>query len=92
MADHGTYARYQQHKKAGEDVCGPCREAATAYMRARREANPTYRAKGRAQSDAYKAADIRLREAHPDEWEGYYAIERAVRGLTAVPKASGYRR
>jgi hypothetical protein len=29
----GTYAGYNRHNRLGEDQCGPCRAAATEYVR-----------------------------------------------------------
>lgn len=33
MADHGTYAGWNQHKKHHTTVCQPCRDARNAYYR-----------------------------------------------------------
>jgi hypothetical protein len=33
MSDHGTYAMYQKHRKAGEPPCDPCVIANREYMR-----------------------------------------------------------
>ena len=33
MAEHGTYAQLQQHKRAGEEPCDACRQAGSDYTR-----------------------------------------------------------
>ena len=33
MSDHGTYAMYQKHRKAGEPPCDPCVISSREYMR-----------------------------------------------------------
>lgn len=38
MAEHGTYAGYQQHRSAGTRPCAECRLAQNAYMRGWRAA------------------------------------------------------
>lgn len=42
MAAHGTYAGLQQHNKAKEPVCQPCREAGRQYMREYRRRDRNY--------------------------------------------------
>lgn len=37
--EHGSITAYVNHKKRGEDACGPCLEAAAAYQRDRRDSN-----------------------------------------------------
>ena len=36
-AEHGTYAGYQRHRRAGEQACDPCLAATAAYHAARRK-------------------------------------------------------
>ena len=68
MAEHGTYAQLQQHRRAGEEPCDACRQAGSDYTREWRQRpgkadrNRLYnRARGRAQQD--------LAERHPDEYQ-----------------------
>ena len=68
MARHGTYARFQQHKREGEEPCAACRQANADYVREWRQRpgkadrNRLYnRARGRAQQD--------LAERHRDEYQ-----------------------
>lgn len=71
----GTYGGYQTHRRRGEEPCGACRRAQADYMRARRT-RPEVRNQDAAQSSAYDRAERRLREAHREEFESYYAEER----------------
>ena len=55
---HGTQPGYTQHKKRGEEPCGPCREGWTQYhreSRARRRAAQAEREKRRAAAEAASA-------------------------------------
>lgn len=44
MAEHGTDARYQQHRKDDERPCTACMRARAAYMRDLRQRHRTGRA------------------------------------------------
>ena len=59
-----------------------CRDCFADYMRERRAADPLLAARNTEQTRAYQAAAARLREAHRDEFDHYYAEELAERGLT----------
>jgi hypothetical protein len=34
---HGTYARYRRHMDEGSEICGPCKQAGSDYLRKWRE-------------------------------------------------------
>lgn len=58
-----------------------CKACRADYIRQRRETEPDLAARSREQIAAYRAAEARVREAHRDEFERYYADELAMRGL-----------
>lgn len=74
---HGTRAGYLQHLYRGEQPCAPCAEASRVEVRARRDADPAYRAKARAYSQARGKALTELRRLHPIDFEVLFARERA---------------
>lgn len=37
LAEHGTWAAYKRHKRANEQACAPCQEAAREHSRKQRE-------------------------------------------------------
>lgn len=70
MADHGTYAGYQQHKKTGDmPACGPCLAANTAYNRARRARGGRSMVREQAYNRATAAARQELIRRHLDEYQ-----------------------
>ena len=71
----GTYAGAQQHRKRGEEVCQPCRNAAAAYLRDWRARNPQSRAKERQQNNARSRALWRLADEFPDRFRELVADE-----------------
>lgn len=79
---HGTYAGYQQHRKAAEPACLPCLAANRAYTRARRE-NSAHYERDREVACAGSRAAWRVVDAHRAEYERYYAEE-----LTALRRTS----
>lgn len=81
MAEHGTYARAMEHQKAREVKCGPCREAAAAYMREFRK-NPTNRKRAKEMSKATSRALNDLSRMHKADYEALYADHLGkIRGL-----------
>jgi len=80
----GTNAAHTRHLKAGEEPCGPCREAHNAYMR---EWNASPAGKPRktrefAKSAARQAAFRKLAKRHPAEFEVLFKQELTDRGLS----------
>lgn len=67
-APHGTYARYQQERKAGIEPCDDCRGACTSYMASWRLANPGNREREVGRSRARSRALSRLAKRHPGEF------------------------
>ena len=64
----GTTAAYQQHIKAKEEPCDPCRAANTTDMGERRAANPAYQENNARTGRVRRAALRRLAERHPEEF------------------------
>jgi hypothetical protein len=64
----GTYAGYQQHKKAGEAACDDCAEASRRYAQEYRNRNPKVREKDIALLRARREATRLLIERHRDEF------------------------
>jgi hypothetical protein len=73
--EHGSYAGYQQHRKAGEGACDACKAAYAAYVREWRAASPTYKVSNARDQRARGRAHRRLKVAHPDEYDALYVAE-----------------
>ena len=58
-----------------------CRSCFADYMRERRATDHVMATRDGVRAQAYKAAETRVREAHRDEFERYYAEELAERGM-----------
>lgn len=80
MAEHGTNAGYQAHRKLGEDACDPCRAAARAYQAAYRAAHRERRAHNATRNAARGRAMRRLVARHPEEFRELYEKEKARLG------------
>lgn len=66
---HGTYAGYQQHRRAGERACDPCMAASREYTRQHRaNRDPQKSAREAARSKARQRALWRLTALHPEEF------------------------
>jgi hypothetical protein len=76
VAECGTYAGDQQHRKRGERSCPDCLAAKAEYTRTLRAWQPETRAKDRAQNRAWSRADARLRAAHAEEFARYLREEK----------------
>lgn len=79
---HGTYAGRLAHRAAGEQPCGPCREAYNVYQRSVR-AKPGHAERERQANNASSRAVWRLVELHREEYERIRAEE-----LLAIRQAS----
>ncbi len=83
----GTYAGYKAHRKAGEQLCQPCRLAMNAYRREYDKRKPekarqwkvTYLEKQRPAKEAERAAKKAAREAAAAERAAKLAVARAER-------------
>ena len=74
---HGTYAAYQRHIRAGDAPCADCRRAAAEYQATLRRRNPGLRHRERDRENAKKRAYVRLAQAYPAAFRALYAEERA---------------
>lgn len=75
IADCGTYAGAQAHRRSGEKPCDECREARNAYMRERRK-KPGVSAAEKRDNAARSRAVWRLAALHSDEFQNLYREER----------------
>lgn len=72
--EHGTYKGWNQHQVLGDEMCDPCRTAATKYMRNWRRTPQgalSTSVTGRARSHAL----TRLKALHPEEYRLLYQDE-----------------
>jgi hypothetical protein len=76
MAQHGTYAGWNQHQKEQTEICLACREASRQYQMAHR-ADPENRKKHRLDIKARRLAYQRLAKMHPYEYATLYDEEKA---------------
>lgn len=70
----GTWSAYQRHRTAGEEPCGPCRQAANDYHRARRK-DPGLRARIKRENRVQSRAAWRLVDEHRDRFRELVAEE-----------------
>ena len=80
-ADHGTYARYQTHRRRNEEPCDACRAANRAYLAGWRARNPRNTSRHAETNYARDRAYRALAKLHPAEFEALYSAElRALAG------------
>lgn len=80
--EHGTYARAQRHRKAGEKPCEPCREAYNAYMREFRRRNPRPAEEMALRGSVRRAAVVELISLHREQFYKLYLSRLEEAGLT----------
>ena len=80
MAEHGTNAGYLAHRRAREEACAPCREAARVYQADYRAARPAQRRFNAAQNAARGRALRRLAARHPEEFRKLFEKEKRRNG------------
>ena len=80
MAEHGTNAGYLAHRRAREEACAPCREAARVYQVAYRAEHPERREREAAQNAARGRALRRLAARHPEEFRKLFEKEKRRNG------------
>lgn len=73
----GTYAAFQRHKKAGEEIDGPCRRAAADHARKWREKSPDLFRASLTIENARHRAHVRLVELHPEDFQRLFDEEKA---------------
>lgn len=73
--EHGTYATYQRHMKAGTQPCEECRAANREYARERRRASAHVRRREADLDAARRRAWVRLAQMHPAQYQALYAEE-----------------
>jgi len=72
----GTPKGYKRHRRANQEPCQPCRDAAAVYVAERRAANPDHRVRAARAAAARRVAMRRLMARHTGE---YAALLRAAR-------------
>ncbi len=77
MAEHGTPARYQTHKKAGEEACDACRIAWNQNQRQIFLDNPAAHESDKMRKRAISRTQTRMRRMFPVEFELIYQEELA---------------
>lgn len=80
---HGTYAGGQQHRKAGEKPCEPCRLAFNAYHRQHRKDNPEALRRSQEASRASSRAAWALVARHFEEYQALYCVELTKQRVTS---------
>lgn len=83
--EHGTYAAYQVHTRAGEKPCSACRAAATRYARDRRRRLASQPVVQALLAEGAAIERARIREAtdknHWGSCRWYYAERKCSCGL-----------
>ncbi len=75
MAECGTDAGYQAHRKRNEDACPDCRKAKAAYTAQIRDRYPRHRSKQLVRQEARRRALVRLSQVHSRDYELLLADE-----------------
>lgn len=75
MAECGTPAGYQAHRKRNEDACPDCRKARADYSTQIRDRYPSHRVKQYTRQAARYRALVRLSKVHPGDYELLLADE-----------------
>lgn len=71
----GTYAGCQAHRRRGEVVCQPCKDAGSAYMRGRRARNIDLVRQDERRRKVRRRAVAALVARYPEEFEALVQAE-----------------
>lgn len=77
MAEHGTAARYQKHKRDGEEACQECKDGWNANQKRLFAENPKVLEDEKKRKRAVGRAQSRLRKVFRVEYEVFYQEELA---------------
>jgi hypothetical protein len=79
MAECGTQAGYQQHRRLSQTACEPCKAAAREYMRDYNQRNPAKKTQYKTSAAVRDSALERLAREYPERFtELYYEEEQAA--------------
>jgi hypothetical protein len=71
----GTYPGYQAHRRRGDEICVPCRDACADYHRDRRDRRPESLRREQDARKARRRALSRLAEQHQEQYRALYREE-----------------